>query len=178
MTPEQRYQQLFNDHQRLINTCEQLRDQLQAQLTQHREELNHLGRLCRAERNETSDCTPLAIEDAILEGRDRYYRAELWASRLLGIGINQAVDEAERRQHHPLGRPEPWTGPDGSWEQANLQILAGASARLQHPFRCSSPPARGACHCPDCRTYNLDSNPPDIEGAPLVPEENADPAVP
>lgn len=104
------------------------------------------------------------LDDHIMGWRDRAYVAEKLVSRLLGIGLNQAVAEAGARIGHPLGKDEKWEGPRHEWEAANIAILEGALARLRHQE--SVIKAGGDCPCAECRgvRIDLDSVPPDIEG--------------
>jgi hypothetical protein len=106
------------------------------------------------------------LDDHIMGWRDRAYLAEKLVSRLLGIDLNQAVVESRRRFNHPLGKDEEWQGRHHEWIEAEVVILEGALARLQHQIAVLK--AGQDCPCADCRGVHIDIDrvPPDIEGGP------------
>lgn len=119
------------------------------------------------------ECEPVTTKE-YMWFRLRAYAAEKFISRLLGIGLNQVVLEADRRLFHPLGLPteptdheEEWQGTRRQWKQINVAILQGAVARLQ------ADTGQHPCQCAECRNVwiDLDSEPPDLQGRALKPGE-------
>jgi hypothetical protein len=108
-------------------------------------------------------------EEHLLGWRMRCYFAEKWLSRLLGIGLNQAVREAEKRVNHPLGFDEKWDGTPRGWRMIDVLILKGAVARLEANIQAMAESPR-ECRCADCRgvEIDLDCDPPDIRGRDRV----------
>lgn len=106
------------------------------------------------------------LEEHLMGWRGRAYCAEKFISRLLGIDLNQAVQEADRRLNHPLGKDEEWDGSRTDWDEANIVLLKGALARLEHNVQVLGADPKTGCQCAECRNVviNLDATPPDIEG--------------
>jgi len=140
-----------------------------ASLVSYSDALQNAGKCCGAVEGSHGACSPNAVEDGIMRWRHRCYSAEKWLSRLLGIGLNQAAGEAEKRLGHPLGLD---IEPEGlqvdwqiDWTKANIRILRGAIARLEATIAGLEKDQQ--CRCADCRgvPIDLDSEIPDIEGS-------------
>lgn len=106
------------------------------------------------------------VEEIIMEWRARCYAADKWLSRLLGISLNQVVEEAEKRLDHPLGHDEPWRGTKQEWDRFNATILEGALARLKATIAAFD--ASPDCKCAECLGVRvaLDRSPPDVPQIP------------
>lgn len=106
------------------------------------------------------------LEELLDDWRSRAYYDEKWLSRLLGIGLNQVVEEAESRIDHPLGSDEEWSGSHPEWVRANIRILEGALVRLKRSAEALESDPKRPCACADCRGVwvDLDREPADAEG--------------
>ena len=133
-------------------------------LVSYSDALQKAGLSCGAVEGPHGTYSPTAIEDGIYRWRGRCYVAEKWLSRLLGIGLNQVVKEADKRLDNPRGLDGDWSEGGGDWQQANIRILEGAIARLKVTMAHRN--EGHACRCADCRGVHidLDSDVPDIEG--------------
>lgn len=112
-----------------------------------------------------------------MDYRLRCFALTKWLSRLLGIGMNQVGDEADRRWDHPLGKDEAWTGTQAEWIRANVRILEGARARLLANVRALEMNPAAGCQCAECRgeTVDLDAPAP-APGTPArTPPSDAEP---